>query len=51
MNKEQFKTRYNLTEDQFTGKEKIGGDLDLGSVTSLPDGRFGNNEFAKFFNA
>ena len=38
MKKEEFKTRYNISEDQFTGKEKIIGYLYLGSVTSLPDG-------------
>lgn len=38
MGKETFLKKYNLTEDQFCGKEKIGGDLDLSSVTSLPDG-------------
>ena len=38
MNKEQFKQKYNLTEDQFLGKEEIKGDLYIGSVTSLPDG-------------
>lgn len=40
MKKEQkeFCEKYNLTEDQFFGVEKIGGDLYLGSVTSLPDG-------------
>jgi hypothetical protein len=38
MNKKDFLTRYNLTEDHFSGKEKIGGDLDLGSLTSIPEG-------------
>jgi hypothetical protein len=38
MKKEEFLKRYNLTEAQFSGKEKINGDLDLRSVTSLPDG-------------
>ena len=28
----------NITEVQATGKEKIGGDLDLSSLTTLPDG-------------
>jgi len=38
MNKEQFKKQYNLTEEQFTGKEIIGGDLYLNSLTSIPEG-------------
>ena len=29
---------YNLTEDQTTGRKKIGGSLDLRSVSSIPDG-------------
>jgi hypothetical protein len=29
---------YELTDDQFLGKEKIGGYLDLGSLTSIPQG-------------
>jgi hypothetical protein len=33
-----FCKKHGLTEDQFYGKETVGGDLDLGSVTSLPDG-------------
>ena len=33
-----FCERHGLTEDQFFGREKIGGGLDLGSLTSLPDG-------------
>jgi hypothetical protein len=35
---EEFCKRHNLTEDQFYGREKVGGYLYLGSVTSLPDG-------------
>jgi len=27
-----------LTEEQFDGREEIEGDLDLGSLTSIPDG-------------
>ena len=38
METEEFKKKYNLTENQFLGKEKVGGNLDLWSVTSLPDG-------------
>jgi hypothetical protein len=38
MTKKDFLTRYNLTEDQFSGKEAVGGDLYLGSVTSIPEG-------------
>ena len=33
-----FCKKYGLTEDQATGKEHIGGDLDLRSVTSIPEG-------------
>jgi hypothetical protein len=33
-----FCERHNITEDQFYGKEKIGGYLDLGSLTSIPEG-------------
>ncbi len=33
-----FCKEYNLTEDQFFGKTKIGGSLNLSSVTSIPDG-------------
>ena len=36
MTKEQFKKQFNLTEDQFLGKEVIEGNLDLDSVTTLP---------------
>ena len=38
MTKEQFKKQFNLTEDQFLGKEIIKGNLDLSSVTTLPEG-------------
>ncbi len=27
-----------ITEEQFYGREKVGGDLDLGSLTSIPEG-------------
>ena len=37
MTKEQFKKQFNLTEDQFLGKEVIEGNLDLDSVTTLPE--------------
>ena len=33
-----FCRKYNISESQFTGKETVGGNLYLGSVTSLPDG-------------
>ena len=33
-----FCERYNITEAQFTGKENIGGGLDLRSLTSIPEG-------------
>lgn len=33
-----FCERYDITEDQFYGEAKIGGSLDLGSVTSIPEG-------------
>jgi CRISPR/Cas system CSM-associated protein Csm2 small subunit len=29
---------YELTNDQFSGKEKVGGSLDLRSLTSIPEG-------------
>lgn len=38
MKKEKFCKDYKITEDQFIGKEKIGGSLDLRRVTSLPQG-------------
>ncbi len=34
----EFITKYNLTEDQFFGKEKICGDLGLRGLTSIPEG-------------
>src|ERR1017187_3771839 len=34
----EFCKMYNLTEDQFFGKEKFGGDLYLSSLTSIPKG-------------
>lgn len=34
----QFCKKHNLTIDQFYGKEKIDGSLDLGSLTSIPEG-------------
>ena len=34
----EFCTRHNLTEAQFYGKDTVGGDLYLGSVTSIPEG-------------
>jgi hypothetical protein len=34
----EFCKKHNITEDQFTGKEKIEGNLNLYSVTSLPEG-------------
>lgn len=33
-----FCKKINITEDQFLGKEKIGGSLDLRSLTAIPDG-------------
>lgn len=33
-----FCKKHGLTEAQATGKEKICGDLDLSSVTSIPEG-------------
>jgi len=38
MTKAEFINKYNLTEGQFYGTEKIGGDLYLGSLTSIPEG-------------
>ena len=35
---EKFCERYDLSEDQFFGKEKIKGDLDLRSLVSIPSG-------------
>ena len=37
MTKKEFCEKYNLTEDQFSGKEKVGY-LDLSSLTTLPEG-------------
>ena len=38
MERKEFCTKYNLTENQFLGIDEITGSLDLDSVTSLPDG-------------
>ena len=38
MEKKEFLNKYNLTEAQFNGSEKIGGYLDLSSLTSIPAG-------------
>jgi len=38
MTKEEFKKRFNLTEGQYLGIEVIEGNLDLRSVTTLPEG-------------
>jgi len=38
MTQKQFCKQFNITEDQFFGKEKIEMSLDLSSVTSIPDG-------------
>jgi len=38
MEKETFLKRYKITENQFTGKENIGGSLYLSLLTSLPEG-------------
>jgi len=38
MEKNEFLKEYNLTEAQFNGSEKIGGYLDLNSLTSIPAG-------------
>jgi len=38
MTREEFCKEYNLTEEQFFGKEKIESYLDLSSLTSIPDG-------------
>jgi hypothetical protein len=38
MTKSEFLKTYNLTEGQFNGTEKIGGYLDLYSLTSIPEG-------------
>ncbi len=34
----EFCEKHGITEDQFTGKEKISGSLDLRSLTSIPEG-------------
>lgn len=34
----EFCKKHNLTQDQFFGKEEIGGDLDLRGLTSIPEG-------------
>ena len=34
----QFCNQHRLTEDQFYGKEEIGGSLDLSGLTSIPEG-------------
>ena len=38
MEKNEFLKKYNLTEAQFNGSEKIGGSLYLRSLTSIPAG-------------
>ena len=38
MEKNEFLKKYNLTEAQFNGSEKIGGSLYLRSLTSIPEG-------------
>jgi hypothetical protein len=38
MNKKDFLKRFNLTEDQFSGKEKIEGNLNLDGAKELPKG-------------
>ena len=38
MNKETFLKKYGITDDQFTGKEKINCDLYLRSLTSILEG-------------
>lgn len=37
LTKNMFCKKHNLTEDQFYGKETVGGSLDLSSLTSIPD--------------
>ena len=37
-NKLEFLKKYNLTENQFLGKEEISGSLNLDSLTSIPEG-------------
>jgi hypothetical protein len=36
--KAEFCKKYNLSEDQFIGKETVGGDLYLRNLTSIPEG-------------
>ena len=36
--KAEFCSKHNLTEAQFNGTETVGGDLDLGNLTSIPEG-------------
>jgi hypothetical protein len=38
MKKEKFKMKFGLTEDQFLGKDVVGGYLNLGGLTSIPQG-------------
>jgi hypothetical protein len=38
MTKSEFIKKYNLTEGQFNGTEKIGGSLWLESLKSIPEG-------------
>ena len=38
MKKQDFKKRYGITERQFKGVDEIGGYLDLGNLTSIPEG-------------
>ena len=38
MTHKQFCKAYGLTDAQFDGREKVGGDLDLSSLTSIPEG-------------
>ena len=38
MTKQDFCKKFGITEDQFYGKEKIEGSLDLSSITSIPEG-------------
>ena len=38
MTQQEFCKKYNLTEDQFFGKTQIDGNLDLSSLTSIPEG-------------
>ena len=34
---EKFIKKHNITKEQFLGKEKIEGSLDLSSLTSIPE--------------